>query len=404
MTKLHNAIVILSILLSTISCRNAQTTDTVQYDTIGSIEAPTNASAGDTIEIKAKTSKNAPSMKLWNAIGATLIEGRTDNSVTRYRIPSPYNRTSGVLHWSIGSVQGAIDVLPTEKLSSIECYIGPTTAIAGETESYMIVGIATDIYDNTVHDDTEVIAHHYRESTLSNTSLRSRSGIVHKLYDSGRLVGNASMSLSHEAVTTQEYKVLIGPNIARPFIISPVVEHNKADGNSLLTLKTDQIRDVYGNAIVDGSLVKWSIRGTKSQSEITSYSIDGRSTVEITHPTQAEKWDITASIGEAYSNTISQQFESGIQSFQIVAEEKLVTIGPVVSFLGQHIPDGFPLQMRVSTTNQTVLDWTSLQSKNGYAYYDLAPIVSTSIDTNHRYLIEVRSGDISKSLQMNIYE
>ena len=404
MTKYH--IAILFILLSSISCRKPVPQDMVDYDynAIQSSEPPNVFTAGESIVIKAMTDQNAPPMKLWNAIGATLIEGIFDGTTTQYPIPSPYNSISGALHWRLGDMHGVIDVLPADKLSSLECYIGPTTAIAGERKSYMVVGVTTDIYDNIVKDDTEVIAHHYRDGTLSMTPLRSRSGIIHRLYDSGTTVGNASMSLSQESVTTQEYKVAIGPNVARPFSIRSIVEHNKADGNSLLTLTTDLISDLYGNAIADGTLLNWSIRGTKSQSEIQSYSIGGRSVVEITHPTQAETWKITASIGEAYSNTISQQFESGIQSFQITAEEKLVKIGPMVSFLGQYIPDGFPVQLRVSTANQIVLDWTSLQSKNGYADYDLSPIVSGSIDTDDQYLIEVRSGDISKSLQMNIYE
>ena len=402
MTKSH--IAILFILLFLVSCKSPEPAEIVQYDSIQSIDAPSHVIAGDTIVIKATANTNASLMKLWNAMGATLLEGIPNGTITAYTVPEPYNLTSGLLHWSIGEKHGAIEVSPQEELSTLECYIGPTTALTGEKESYMMVSLATDIYDNIVPDNTEVIVNNYREGNLSRNPLASRSGIVYKLYDSGTTVGNASMSLSHDDVTTQEYKVAIGPNVPQPFSIRSIAEHNKADGNSLLILKTDLIRDLYGNAIADGSLINWSIHGTKSQSEINSYTIDGRSTVEIPHPTDAQTLKITASIDEAYSNTLTRIFESGLQSYQITIDDKMVSIGPMVSFLGQYIPDGFPIELRVYTSDQVMLDWTALQSKNGYAQYDLSPIVSLWRNTDDLFSIEVRSGGISKSLQMNTDE
>jgi hypothetical protein len=402
MTRSH--IAILFLLLCSVSCRSPESNDIVQNDTVDAIDAPSHITAGDVIIIKVTSNKKSPPLKLWNAIGATIVEGIPTGAITEYTIPDPYHRTSGVLQWSIGKNYGTIDISPKIELSSLECYIGPTTALTGERGSYMMVGLATDIYDNTVSDNTEVMAHNYREGKLSRIPLRSRNGLVYKLYDSGTTVGNASMSLSHKAITTQEYKVAIGPNVPQPFTIRSITEHNKADGNSLIQLETGLIKDRYGNAIADGSLISWSIRGNESQSEVDSYTIDGRSTVEITHPTVAGTLKITASINGVYSNTLTKSFESGLQSYETALEDKLLTIGPMVSFLGQYIPDGFPIELRVSTTDQVVLDWTPLQSKNGYAQYDLSAIVSLWGASNNIYLIEVVSGGISQSLQMNTNE
>ena len=226
MTKSH--IAILFILLFLVSCKSPEPAEIVQYDSIQSIDAPSHVIAGDTIVIKATANTNASLMKLWNAMGATLLEGIPNGTITAYTVPEPYNLTNGLLHWSIGEKHGAIEVSPQEELSTLECYIGPTTALTGERESYMMVGIATDIYDNIVPDNTEVIVNNYREGNLSRNPLASRSGIVYKLYDSGTTVGNASMSLSHDDVTTQEYKVAIGPNVPQPFSIRSIAEHNKA--------------------------------------------------------------------------------------------------------------------------------------------------------------------------------
>jgi len=394
-------IAILSILMGLASCKNKERHSPADLESSGYIEAPTETIAGDAIIIKAAKTEDAPFLKLWNSIGSTVIEGTISDEITQYIIPSPYHKVSGALHYCIGDSCGEIDIMPSKELASLEGYIGPTTAVAGEKSSYMMVGIATDRYDNTVNDLTAITAKNYLKGNLSRTILHSHHGIVKALYDSGPAVGSASMSLSHKAVTTQEYKVAIGPNVAQPFSIIAITEHNKADGNSLLSISTDLIDDTYGNAIADGSLVNWSINGTESQSVLNSYTIGGRSTVEIIHPTQAETLEIQASIGESYSNTIIQQFERGLQSYQVVIENHIVKIGPMVSYLGQFIPDGFPVEIRIVADEQIVLDWLSLQSKDGYAHYDISAHVNNQNAAYGQHSIELRSGGISQSLQVN---
>jgi len=393
--------VILYILLGTVACKNIETPVLSSMDIATSIDAPTETSAGDAIIIEALGDDHTSALILWNSIGSTLIEGTVIGRATQYVIPSNYCEISGTLHFCLGKTCGEINILPTEELASLEGYIGPTTAVAGNKGSYMMVGIGIDKYGNTIQDYTAITANNYRNGKVSSRILQSKNGIVHKLYDSGISVGNALMSLSHQSITTQEYKVAIGPSIAQPFAIRAVTEHNNADGNSLISFKTDLIKDAYSNAIADGSLINWSIDGTERKSVLKSYTIDGRSTVEITHPTQAEKLEITACIGQVKSNSILLQFENGLQSYQIAAENHLIKIGPMRSYLGQYIPDGFPIEIRVLAGEQTMVDWISLQSKDGFAHYDISTHVNSQNGTYQQLLIEVRSGGITQSLQLN---
>ena len=394
-------IAILYLLLGSVACNNTETPLPSPINTTNSIDAPTETIAGDAIIIEAHGDDYIPALKLWNSIGSTLIEGTAGVGTTQYAIPSSYCKISGVLRYCLGKTCGEINILPTEELASLEGYIGPTTAVTGDRGSYMMVGIGTDKYDNTVQEHTAITANNYRDGKVSSRILQSKNGIVHNLYDSGTTVGNASMSLNHQSITTQEYKVAIGPNEAQPYAIRAITEHNKADGNSLISFKTDLIKDAYGNAIADGSLITWFVSGTGSKSVLKSYTIDGRSTVEITHPAQAEIMEISASIGQVNSNTIILQFESGLQSYEIAAENQIIKIGPMRSYLGQYIPDGFPIEIRVLAGEQTIVDWISLQSKDGYAQYDISPHINLQNGTDQQHKIEVRSGGITQSLQLN---
>lgn len=396
---------LLTIFMSFQSCHEPQ----LVYASVDYISAPTQVKAGQDIIIKATSTGIIPNLRISNSIGSTLISGKKVDSDYFFEVPQLYCQISGALDWCINDNCGSINILPLNEVVSIESYIGPTTVIAGQQKSYMAVAMAKDIFGNLCSNDATVTLKNNDNGNSNLIELQIKNGLVYNYGDSGENIGNIAMTFQGDSIsTTKEYMVEVGPAKALPFKITSKWEHNKADGNSLLSLSTGEIKDEFGNTIANGSLVRFSISGKKSHSYVDTYTIDGKARCQILHPTKSDDWAIIAQISDTVnSNQITLSFDSALQQLPItINTEQIVTIGPMTSYLGQYIPDGFPVKLRVNSESESMDDWIHLESQDGHVNHDIKALLAQtdSLQLDQSYTIEVQSGDLTNTLQFRLHE
>lgn len=379
---------------------------TLVYASVENITAPTEVKAGQDIIIKATSKGVIPNLRISNAIGSTLITGKKMDSDFHFKIPQYYCQISGALDWCIADHCGSIHILPLDKVASIESYIGPTTVLAGQQNSYMAVAMAKDIFGNLSPNELPITLKNNYKDNSNFTELQVKNGLVYNYGNSGEIIGNISIAFQNDSESTKEYNVEVGPAKAQPFKISSDREHTKADGNSLLTLSTDEIKDEFGNKIANGSLVRFSISGKKSHSYVDAYTIDGKAESQILHPTKSDEWRITAQISNGVnSNQLTLNFDAALEQLPIaISPDQIVTIGPMTSYLGQYIPDGFPVKLQVYCNNERTTDLIQLESQDGHVSVDIKPLLNeqNSQGKDKSYTIEVQSGDLTNTLQFNV--
>jgi len=141
-----------------------------------------------------------------------------------------------------------------------------------------------------------------------------------------------------------------------PFKISADPQPLPADGRQLTTLRSEIIRDKFGNVMPDGTIVMFVIEepdGTRSF--IPTYTIDGVATTPYQAPRIAGKMSMYATVLGVQSQAYTLVFTAGpaIGNFPVNVQNDpinhgyLLKAGPLLGRLGQYIPDGTPVYFQL---------------------------------------------------------
>lgn len=367
---------------------------------IQGLKVPNEIVAGEDIVLEAKLAGETPWLQISNVIGSTLIEGTQKDQHYEFLIPDLYTQISGELKWRLKDEHGTINILAHKEIASIESYIGPTTVRTEAEQAYMSVALIKDKFGNASADGLPVMLKTQYKGQIETEKLQVSDGIVYKMGSERNQVGKITLSFQSAAARTKEYQVDVGPGNANDFVLRADREHNKADGNSLVRLSTNVIKDRYNNIVANGTIVQFTIQGKEKKSTVNAFTIEGVARTEVTHPSSSDNWMVSAQIAHlAESNSFNLKFEPALTKMSVdIDEDKRLRIGPLTSYLDQYIPDGFPVKFRITQSNKIIQDWIHLESGGGYAKYDIKPILST-IDEFHEDLsIEIRAGDLSNQI------
>ena len=179
------------------------------------------------------------------------------------------------------------------------------------------------------------------------------------------------------------------PAIPTDFKISATRPHDYADGNQVTTFTTSIIKDKQNNVVSDGTFVSFFIKNKNENIlKTTGTTIDGIATSKMIHPDYADSWSIKAYVdGMSESNSISLSYKQVITDFEVNFTEnnRLITVGPLQSFMQQMIPDGLHVKLHIYKNN-TKIETLTKTSFNGYATFKLKPAIYE--DGNYDFSIE----------------
>ena len=118
------------------------------------------------------------------------------------------------------------------------------------------------------------------------------------------------------------------------------------------------------------------------------------------HPDFEDSWQVKAYIdGMAESNTIILNYKKVITDFNVIFSKnnRVITVGPLQSFMKQVIPDGLQVNLQIYKDNKLIKTYTKT-SFVGFANFNL----KSSIFNNDSYKLLVKTAGIEKTFNNKI--
>jgi hypothetical protein len=341
--------------------------------------------AGSAIEISFSSSnkiKELPVLVLNHSYGSTIIDAELKENKILFKIPIVFSKKTGILNWNLISngisiLKNSIEIIPfiTSK-TVLESYLGPPSIQAGNRDYSMLVVIPTDMFDNPLPENTLVNINEQFLESISTSEEKTKDFVAWKNIYSKEKSGDLLISSSCNSTNSKELTTIIYPSNATNFNISFNRNHSFADGNQLTQLITSPIKDEFENLISDGTMVEFTITNEKNQLLKTSAStINGIANAKILHPDYPTIWKVKAFIsGLAESNTLNIPFKAVISDFDVKFSKNNseITVGPLLSFMNQLIPDGALVKLHIYEA-ETLVETKTATSFKGYVIFNVSP-------------------------------
>ncbi len=386
----------IAILIATIS--TGQEND--QGNSIGLLTSQTEFEVGSTVLLQFSSADAVmPLLYCSNSYGSTVITPVLEETTLNYEIPDFIANKSGLVHWKLihnNPTSGSFVMNPQQHVATMETYIGPPTIEAGDIDYTMLVVIPTDALDNPMPEGTPVMVHHRFLDTQTEEEIETKKIIGFKNISSRRKSGRLFIAAECLETHSTEYTVDVLPAIPTDFTISVDRPHEYADGNQITSFYTSILRDAHANIVSDGTFVTFFIRNKAGNVLKTSgTTVQGIATAKMIHPDQEEQWTVQAYVdGMAESNTISIAYQQVVKNVEIAFAKanREIQVGPLQSFMGQMIPDGFQVSLEVYK-NERLLKTYCKTSKDGFVSFDL----NAAIFEDDIYTLKIKTAGIEKN-------
>ena len=380
----------------------AQETNTKQTS-ITLLSTKTNYIVGEDIILHFKVKKDTV-LQLYcsNSYGSIVLQSKVLNQKASFTVPRFLSKKRGILSWKIintdETISGNISILSQQHPTSIETYLGPPSIDAGGLDYTMLVVIPTDSLDNPILDNSKVDVKYQFLKSENITPIYTDKLIGYKNIYAPKKSGRMIISSECHGLNSKEFDVNIMPAIATDFKIFTHRNHEYADGNQITTLYTSIIKDKNNNIISDGSYIEFYITDQKGGIlKTAATTINGVAHAKIVHPDFEDTWKIKAYfIGIAESNTITIKYKKVIEDYNVAFKQhnRIITVGPLESFMGQLIPDGLSIKLSIYK-NKTLIKELFKESNNGFASFYLDP----NIYENNEYQVIIETAGIKKEFK-----
>ena len=276
--------------------------------------------------------------------------------------------------------EGQVEIRPNPPADPVLPIVGPRSVAADGEHETMALAVPFDDYGNPVAEGTPLtlrILHpgdQLEQQTLTVTHLLAW-GWVSSSTRAGRAVVSAAVGDAHGPDTTYDEV----PTWPAPFGLSASPPNLPADGRQLLTLRTDLIRDRFGNAMTDGTLVTFVVELAGSEPRfIPAYTVDGAAEAQLQAPIAPGTVTVRATLYGVESRPLTIRFAAGpavgtiAVKAQVNARDGFVTLsaGPLLGALNQFVPDGTPVEFTLAGPGGARQQLTAL-SETGRASIDL---------------------------------
>lgn len=360
--------------------------------------------AGDSIVLKFDTASLTHALlMIHTAWGTTGIAPEEEGDDLSFLLPQNLSQKSGTVDWKLlGKNQilamGSLSILPGKQESNtMETYLGPTSIFANTEDHAIIVALPQDQWGNPLPDGLEVQLNQTYANTQQSMKMETKNMIAYKRVGYAQKTGDLFLGASHASQRSKEFTLNVLPWKATAFRIECQRLHPYADGNQMATLTTSIIKDAHQNLVADGTLVQFYIDNGSGKEMITyGHTINGVALAKILHPSEASQWTIRAQVpGASQSNSLQLAFKPAVEDFPLLydAHSATVTVGPILSYMGQWIPDGMAIDLDILKEGQPV-GHMGTTSKNGMGTLQLPRTFDPS-----KQLLEVSVAGLKKQVE-----
>lgn len=239
----------------------------------------------------------------------------------------------------------------SQLIEPLEIYTGPTTILVNGQEESMLTYIPADKYDNGI---STPIAINYNTSV---SFLTSPTDSIHNLISYKKLSADIKaekiiLGVSTNALSSTEQVVEKIADWPDNIEIETVQHHPYADNRQYTRLKTKPMYDSYGNQIADGTILLFSQSlDEKLNATYKAIVIDGVANAYLRNPDKAGTFSYQATVGQAESNKILLTYNQLVDNipYQYSALTSELIVGPIISKLGQLVPDGTEVNLKTAS-------------------------------------------------------
>jgi hypothetical protein len=330
------------------------------------IRAPATVPAGAAVPVEVERVE-APdglvvALVAQGSYGARVYQAAFARGVARLQLPGEDTRESGTvaLIATSGAARGeaSVEILPGPPADAVTPLVGPRSIVADGQHQTMTVAVPFDDYGNPVAEGTPV---EFR-ALHPGERLERQTGVVSHLVAwrrivSGTRAGRTTVTAIARDAHGPDATYTEVPSWPAPFDLSASPADVPADGRQLVTLRTDVIRDRFGSAMLDGTLVTFvaDLPGSEPRF-IPAYTIDGAAEAQLQAPSAPATVTVRATLYGVESRPLRIAFAPGpaVGSFPMAAQVNardgfvVITAGPLLGALGQFVPDGTPVQFRLT--------------------------------------------------------
>lgn len=366
--------------------------------------------AGNMMElIFSSSSKTAkPQLFINHSYGKTIVDGVNSDGNISFKIPAAYAKKTGDVSWFLIDnektvLNGSFEIIPNDKTKTqIENYLGPRSILAGGKEFTMMVSIPTDGFDNPKPENTAVLIKHQFLTNVATISKNTKDFIIWENIYSNNQSGQILASTACEKTVTKEIETEVYPNIATDFSISYSRNHHYADGNQITNFTTSIIKDAYNNTVSDGTMVVFHIT-TKNNMYLKTFgsTINGIATGQILHPDHLDSYTVKGYItGIAKSNILHIDYKPILSDFKYSFSDnnRKLTVGPLNSFMGQLVPDGIKVVLKIFHKDELINTLQEDSSKGTAHFY-----VPSDFYKEKNYRFEIQTLGITKKTETKNY-
>jgi hypothetical protein len=329
------------------------------------ISAPAEIGAGERFMIAIDGIEISESLLYVDVVspwGSRRLEAVPVEGKAVLEVPNDIVEQSGTLrlvaHTSIGEATTTLMVNPGEVVDRMTPLAGPRSVVADTKDWTMVVLLPRDRFGNIVAEGTPTTLRARRPNGDEEAyDAEVRNLLTWMRVFSGTLAGRTTVRADVGGQTGAEIEVLevAGPPV--PFELRGPELDGRADGRTLVTIETEQLRDQYDNVLPDGTSVVFRTTGSTGREVQVASTIGGRATVRIESPTVAGDVTIQAHVGEVLSEALVVKFNGDVSRLDLVATYNpagtRVEVGPVLSVLGGFVPDGTQVTIRSSMDEVT---------------------------------------------------
>jgi len=327
------------------------------------LRAPAAIAAGEPVTLAAERS-DAPD----GLIVALVIEGSYGPLIYRapfqagraeFRIPAADTQVAGlvtlVAHADTAEGRADLMISPGQPVDPVTPLVGPHSLIADGAHWGSVIAIPFDAFGNPVAEGTPL---QFRIRRPDGSPETFSAPVTHLLawrrISSSTHAGRTTISVTAGDAHGPDANQIETPGWPGPFSLSASPSDMPADGRQLVTLRTDPITDVYGNQMLDGTLVTFVAETPSGQPRlIPAYTIDGVAEAQLQAPSEPGAITVRATLYGVESAALLIVFAPGLAVGAIPVTVSIdqtsgtvsIVAGPLLAALGQFVPNGTPIQI-----------------------------------------------------------
>ncbi|MFL9844630.1 hypothetical protein [Flavobacterium rhizosphaerae] len=336
--------------------------------------------AGEPIVFNFKANTQTETSLLLKSSYATLLLSAVKKGDTlTFTAPAFFYRKTGKVIWKLiaentAIVTGAFEIIPQKQTAQIENYLGPRSMPVGDGHHTMMVAIPEDMYGNPMPDSTATTISNQFLDKIAYYDLPTQDFISWKRLYAPEKSGKMLTSVKCGAMETNETETDVYPAPPEAFTITFSRNHAFADGNQLTTLTTSVLQDKFGNIVTDGTMVYFKMT-TKENIKLETFgaTVNGIAAGKFLAPDHEDIYNVTAYVtGMAESNSINISYKPVPVDIPYIfnVRERSLKIGRVSSFMGQVVPEGTVVTVKLYDKQKQCGTFTGYTT-NGVAAFNL---------------------------------